>query len=71
MDLGYITNAGFSKKQGKYDVNGADDDFILSVKVQLSDYLGTENAADLKVYLAVKFGEFIVVCKHTNIFLKL
>lgn len=59
-DLGSITNAGWSFKQGNY--NPPDDDqFSVRVKVQMTDHPNTKHNETHDVYLAIMFGDVIIV----------
>ena len=60
-NLGYITNAGFTKKWGGYKTD--DDLFAIRVEVQMSDHPLTEADELFDVYFAVKMGDTIVVGK--------
>lgn len=63
IDFGYMVNSGFTKKTSTHDASGGDDDFAISIKVRMSDAKGTDTNEELKVYFAVKFDQFIIVCE--------
>jgi hypothetical protein len=61
IDLGYVMNAGFTLLEAEYNTSGYDDVFALSVLVQMSDNAANLNGAQFPIYLAVSFGELIIV----------
>ncbi len=64
--LGYITNAGFTKRSGTHKTT--DDHFAVEVQVQMSDHPLTEAEKSFDVYFAVKMVETIVVGKYPGLF---
>lgn len=70
VDLGYVTNAGFTRKRGLHTPH--DDQFAVQVEVQMADHELSVNDATFEVYFGVKFGDIIVVsmCHQLPLFLK-
>ena len=61
IDLGYVTNAGYSVVTGLYQPHDAT--FEIGVEVELSDHVDTTHATTYDIYFAVKFNDVIVVSK--------
>ena len=59
VDLGYVTNAGFTMKWGGHEA--ADDQFAVEVEVIVSDSAPMEHDRLFGVHLAANIGENIVV----------
>lgn len=59
VDLGYVTNAGFTRKWGGYKPE--DDQFSVQMELQMSDHVSTAHDAEFEIFFAVKFGSTIVV----------
>ncbi|TRY70980.1 hypothetical protein TCAL_11101 [Tigriopus californicus] len=67
IDLGYVMNTGFTKKQKNHNAS-RDDRFAIEVEVQMSDHVLATNGSSWNVALAVKFGEIVVVAnKMVNV----
>ena len=66
VDLGFIQNAGFTYKQATH--KESDDQFALQVEIQMADHPALSNGTIQEVFIAVKFGDTIVVgkCKYTS-----
>ena len=60
VDMGYITNSGWSIKQSNYNPP-TDDQFVVRAKVQMTDHPLTSHNNTFEVYLAMMFGDVIVV----------
>ena len=56
----YITNSGWTIKQGNHD-SPKDDQFTVRAKVQMTDHPWTSHDRQFEVYLAMQFGDIIVV----------
>jgi hypothetical protein len=59
-DMGYITNIGWSMKQSNYNPP-TDDQFVVRARVQMTDHPLTSHNSTFEVYLAMMFGDIIVV----------
>lgn len=59
-DMGYITNSGWSIKQSNYNPP-TDDQFVVRARVQMTDHPLTSHNNTFEVYLAMMFGDIIVV----------
>ena len=68
VDLGYIQNAAYTLKQGNH--KDVDDQFSIKVEVQMADHPLTAHDSEHEVFVAVKFGDTIVVGKLEEILLK-
>ena len=56
LDLGLMTNAGFSSKRGVHDPD-VDDTFAIEVDVQMSDAVTTVDGDPADIYFALQFRE--------------
>ena len=59
-DLGHVTNRGWSQKRGAHG-GPADDQFVLSVEVEMSDHPRTEHNSTFDVFMAVMYDDDIIV----------
>lgn len=59
VDLGYVTNGGFTCLQGKHSER--DDRFTLEVKVKVTGHTLNTPGSVHELFAAVKFGDVIIV----------
>ena len=62
LKLGYVVNAGFSRKWGSN--KDSDNIFGVKVEVQMADHQETVDDAQFDLYLAAKVGDAIAVGKY-------
>ncbi len=66
VNLGFLTNAGFTKKWGGSHNPEVDDVFSIKVQVQMSDHPLTRHGNQFEVYFATKMGDTIIVGKFNK-----
>ena len=59
VDLGFVTNAGFSLSQGRWDPE--DDEFTIEFELEMSDPAGSEDGTEYEVLAAISYGEDMVL----------
>ena len=62
LKLGYVVNAGFSRKWGSN--KDSDNIFGVKVEVQMADHQETVDDAQFDLYLAAKVGDAIAVGEY-------
>ena len=62
LKLGYVVNAGFSRKWGSN--KDSDNIFGVKIEVQMADHQETVDDAQFDLYLAAKVGDAIAVGKY-------
>ena len=61
VDLGYVTNGGFTYLQGNHSEK--DDRFVVQVEVRVTDHPLNTPGSVHDLFAAVKFGDVIIVGK--------